>query len=128
MSRSKKGQKGPGYEYWSRRPGSSKSGCSPGRVAKARTHALERIEGKEEVRDQVEATIVPPAQCPQCQSDKVSTTKTRSIYCEECGRVTLKSGRCRKALDLGMDVCEDDKPLRDILEEEYQGSRHEDED
>lgn len=50
MSRTyRKGGKGPGYEYWSRRPG-NKNGGSPGKETKKRTHRLERIEDKKIVK------------------------------------------------------------------------------
>jgi hypothetical protein len=49
MSRSVKGAKGPGYEYWSRR---SKHRY-PGRLSKTLTHRLERRQGKEQVNDAV---------------------------------------------------------------------------
>jgi hypothetical protein len=48
MSRSRKGTKGPGYEYWSPRPGND---GFIGKEAKKRTHRAERrqrhIEGRE---------------------------------------------------------------------------------
>ncbi len=43
MSRTKKGAKGSGYEYWAGRPGDEKK----------QTHRLERIEGKNEVREEL---------------------------------------------------------------------------
>lgn len=46
MSRTKKGKKGPGYEYWSRR-GEFRQ---PGRWSKVRTHREERREGKQETK------------------------------------------------------------------------------
>ena len=39
MSRTKKGEKGAGYEFWKRR---AVSMCSPGRSNKKLTHRLER--------------------------------------------------------------------------------------
>lgn len=45
MSRTKKGKKGPGHEYWSKRPG-NKGGGIPGKEIKKRTHKLERLEEK----------------------------------------------------------------------------------
>ena len=48
MSRTVKGKKGPGYEYWSRRP-FNKCGGTPGKVTKHRTHKAERRDGKEAV-------------------------------------------------------------------------------
>lgn len=49
MSRTKKGGKGPGCEYWSARPG-NRCGGSPGASTKRFTHRAERQEGKQEVR------------------------------------------------------------------------------
>jgi hypothetical protein len=53
MSRSKKSKngKGPGYEYWSKRP---MSGSPPGRWAKKKTHRLERIEAKKIIKKESE--------------------------------------------------------------------------
>jgi hypothetical protein len=46
MSRTKKGQKSPGYEYWSKRPNSM---SNPGKVSKNITHRKERAESKKAV-------------------------------------------------------------------------------
>ena len=46
MSRTKKGQKAPGYEYWGKRPGPR----DPGKYSKTRTHRLERLEDKAEIK------------------------------------------------------------------------------
>jgi hypothetical protein len=52
MSRTRKGSKGPGYEYWGKRPGTLKGWCySPGKKAKKLTHRAERREGKKIVED-----------------------------------------------------------------------------
>ena len=53
MSRTQRGNKGPGYEYWSRRPLARKFGCPPGRGVKRETHKLERLEAKEEIRERL---------------------------------------------------------------------------
>lgn len=45
MSRTNKGSKGCGYEYWGRRPGKS---TVPGKDTKRFTHRIERQEGKQE--------------------------------------------------------------------------------
>ncbi len=51
MSRTKKGAKGPGYDYWTARPGNHGSqGYGPD--VKKRTHRLERIQGKKQTKDQ----------------------------------------------------------------------------
>ena len=47
MSRTKKGSKGPGYEYWSRRP--AKGATDPGKASKTITHRLERAAAKREL-------------------------------------------------------------------------------
>ncbi len=48
MSRTKKGKRGVGDEYWGKRPVSNKHGAPPGRYTKTRTHRLERIEAKKQ--------------------------------------------------------------------------------
>lgn len=55
MSRTKKGSKGPGYEYWSARPFNKGGGLlSPkgGKHTKKRTHKAERQIGKSEAAGQ----------------------------------------------------------------------------
>ena len=47
MSRSNKGSKGPGYEYWGKRPG---SGLPPGKGVKKVVHKLERLKAKEALK------------------------------------------------------------------------------
>lgn len=46
MSRTRKGSKAPGYEFWSRRPGPS----GPGSIAKKMTHRAERNANKREAQ------------------------------------------------------------------------------
>ena len=46
MSRTKRGGKAPGHEYWSRRMGGAPL---PGRFNKRRTHKIERQQAKQEV-------------------------------------------------------------------------------
>lgn len=48
MSRTKRGGKAPGHEYWSKRP---MSGSTPGRWAKVATHKIERQRNKPKSRD-----------------------------------------------------------------------------
>lgn len=48
MSRTKKGAKGPGYEYWSKRP---MSGWGPCKVVKKFTHKIERQRNKPKPKD-----------------------------------------------------------------------------
>lgn len=54
MSRTKKGSKGVGYEYWGKRPLSRNCGANPGKVTKKLTHRLERIEAKAQIRKEIE--------------------------------------------------------------------------
>ncbi len=50
MSRTRKGSKGPGYDFWSRRHGNN--GCQGyGSVAKQITHRIERMLNKRIVRE-----------------------------------------------------------------------------
>lgn len=53
MSRSKKSGKGPGAEYWSKRPGTKKA-SDPGKYSKKINHRLERIEDKKKIRKEIE--------------------------------------------------------------------------
>lgn len=52
MSRSRRGGKAPGYEYWSRRLGNG--ACpQPCKEVKVRTHRIERLRDKQMVRDEL---------------------------------------------------------------------------
>lgn len=53
MSRTNKGGKGPGYEYWTARPG-NKNGGSPGRATKKATHKTERQQGNKDTAKDAE--------------------------------------------------------------------------
>lgn len=48
MSRTKKGAKGSGYEYWTARPGNESGGYPLGKETKKRTHKAERKENRKE--------------------------------------------------------------------------------
>lgn len=51
MSRTSKGSKGSGHEYWGKR--SELSGMrDPGKVTKRATHRAERRQGKKQTKDQ----------------------------------------------------------------------------
>lgn len=50
MSRSVKGSKGSGYDFWTRRPFNKHGANGYGPYAKKRTHRAERAEGKDAVR------------------------------------------------------------------------------
>jgi hypothetical protein len=50
VSRTKKGNKGAGFEYWGRRP-TKYPFADPGKAVKKNTHKLERKEGKREAKD-----------------------------------------------------------------------------
>lgn len=54
MSRSRKGEKSVGFEYWGKRPVSRNHGAKPGKTTKRLTHRLERIEGKKQASSQME--------------------------------------------------------------------------
>jgi len=50
MSRTNKGSKGPGYEYWGRRP--TKGTAPPaGKLTKKTTHRIERAKGKRDLNE-----------------------------------------------------------------------------
>lgn len=75
MSRSKrnKGAKSPGYEYWSKRPGTKKAG-GPGKFAKKLNTRLERIEDKK-----LEVSELEP--CPTCNE---LAELDGNHYCDGC--------------------------------------------
>lgn len=75
MSRSRKGDKGCGFEYWGKRPGTKKTGGSPGKFSKKYTHRLERIEGKKESENSL------MEYCPMCDADYADLT---NHYCDNC--------------------------------------------
>ena len=52
MSRSKKGKKSIGAEFWGKRPIARNHGATPGRITKTLTHRLERLEGKKKIKEQ----------------------------------------------------------------------------
>lgn len=55
MSRTKKGGKGPGYEFWSKRPGKGEYGGTDGsKYGKKLTHKAERREGKDVTKKEEE--------------------------------------------------------------------------
>lgn len=54
MSRTKKGEKPPGFDIWSKRPGTNKSSSLPSKEGKKRTHRLERLEDKKIVKKEKE--------------------------------------------------------------------------
>jgi hypothetical protein len=51
MSRTEKRKKGPGFEYWGKRPGKD---TIPGRASKTATHRLERLEAKKKIKEQLD--------------------------------------------------------------------------
>lgn len=52
MSRTKKGGKGPGFEYWTARPG-NRCGGTVGKSTKTQTHRAERRQGKDVARKEL---------------------------------------------------------------------------
>lgn len=73
MSRTGRGSKSPGYEYWSSRPGNKRGGLV-GPEAKKRTHGVERRDGKRTTLDEASEPAepltkiirMPPQECPVC--------------------------------------------------------------
>jgi hypothetical protein len=57
MSRTKKGAKGPGYEYWGRRGYPSVRMATPGRDAKMATHRLERRDDAKAEREELQEAL-----------------------------------------------------------------------
>lgn len=53
MSRTKKGNKGPGYEYWGRRSALPKVDREPGPFTKRQTHHAERRVAKRVITEEV---------------------------------------------------------------------------
>lgn len=55
MSRTKKGSKAVGYDFWTRRPGNKHgaNGCGP--YAKLRTHKMERVEEADLIRNELDS-------------------------------------------------------------------------
>lgn len=49
MSRTRRGSKGPGYEFWSPRP-PNRRGATPDHKTKVMTHRLERRVAKQDLR------------------------------------------------------------------------------
>lgn len=83
MSRSRKGSKGPGYDYWSKRPGTKKA-SDPGKYAKKINHRLERIEGKNASKDGLkDLQFCPICDC-FCELDAVHTCGDCGYYTCEC--------------------------------------------
>ncbi len=74
MSRSQKGSKGPGYEYWSRRP---MAGMNPGAETKRLTHKLERLEAKDEIKEQIEENTM--------TDHDLMAEADEAMYCHEYG-------------------------------------------
>jgi len=75
MSRSKKGSKGPGHEYWTKRPG-NECGGDPGEFTKNRTHRLERLEARKAERNRE------LEYCPCCDGSFEDMEQTH--YCSRC--------------------------------------------
>ena len=55
MSRTRKGNKGPGYDYWSRRMGNGSMCNAPGPVTKLDTHRKERQRDQRVARQEKDA-------------------------------------------------------------------------
>lgn len=79
MSRSKKGSKGPGHEYWSKRPGSM---AVPGEFSKNRTHRLERLEAKKAARNKDWLEYCPVCDCAMEDLENHMCGKCENYGCE----------------------------------------------
>lgn len=53
MSRTRRGEKSPGFEYWSKRPGNKHGAGGLGKDQKRRTHKAERQQGKRAIEEKV---------------------------------------------------------------------------
>ena len=62
MSRTVKGSKAPGYEFWSRRPG-NKHGGEIGAYAKRMTHGAERRAARRQVDQEIDQFIRSESTC-----------------------------------------------------------------
>ena len=74
MARTTKGSKGPGHDYWSRRP---MSGSAPGKETKRLTHKLERIEAKDQIKEQLEISH------HEYEADRADEIDA-ALYCYHC--------------------------------------------
>lgn len=95
MSRTRKGSKGSGYEYWSKRP---MAGANHGAKTKRLTHKLERLEAKQDIEEQV-ADHAHADDCRECQEID------EALYCHHYGP-------CQSCQDRNLEV-EDDKDHHD---------------
>jgi hypothetical protein len=76
MSRTQKGKKGVGYEYWSKRPGNC---LPPGKTSKKLTHARERAQQKEAllkepIETEYDAREWTPPMCSRCDGTGMADT------------------------------------------------------
>ena len=65
MSRTKRGEKGPGYDYWSRRPYSSNYGYGPD--IKKLCHRKERVQSDIIIAKEIDELIINSMVCPVCE-------------------------------------------------------------
>lgn len=87
MSRTIKGSKGAGYEFWSKRP---YSGFGHGKYLKTMCHRKERREKDVEVRWEVDEMIseYSDSLCPVCaEGVLLKTNNLQEEYCTACGTV-----------------------------------------
>lgn len=66
MSRTKKGKKGPGFDYGGRRPGNQGYCNCPGSGVKARTHRLERLRDKQIANQELASSAPSTEKDPAC--------------------------------------------------------------
>lgn len=83
MSRTQKGSKGPGYDYWGRRPLSGDCGYGP--AVKRVTHRIERRQASEVIADEItqnEGTAM--AVCSKCGQPCFKEDLVAGTECKWC--------------------------------------------
>lgn len=74
MSRTRKGSKGPGYDYWGGRPG----GTTPGPDTKRVTHGIERARAHAEEVESLRVVV-----CLGCRA-RLAPSEMEDQYCVDC--------------------------------------------
>ena len=76
MSRTRKGGKAPGYDYWSRRPA---SGRGYGPDVKRQCHGIERAQAKDAVRGGLGEAWLPGGPYPAADQDEYDAAEAAEI-------------------------------------------------
>lgn len=83
MSRTKRGSKGCGYDYWSRRhPANGINGH--GKDVKIQTHRWERRQARAIVDQEILRLSDPPEFCPQCGRESAVSHGVAWCFSEDC--------------------------------------------